>query len=392
MIVLDDILTGKKISQVLDRTIDSIEAGKREIFEISETIREECQKLNNEIKELKEKIKDKIKEINKIEIEEMKSRNKLAEVSKNFITYSEKDIKNSYEIANNYRIKLMITRKEEKDLIHQRNSLEMKLKTNYNNLKRAEKVTAQIGVALKYLNENANKVSKTVDNLNKKQLLGIKIIKAQEEERQRVARDVHDGPAQMLANLILKTEITEKMINIDNEKAVEELRDLKSIVRTSLKDVRKIIYDLRPMSLDDLGLIPTIKRYSEFFYEETQIEVNIKVLAMEEELDVYRNLTIFRIVQEALNNVKKHSEATQVLILIESNTKSFNLVIKDNGKGFDLDKVDTTSNDINCGYGIMGIKERAILLDAILDIKSEEDKGTKITLTIPMNREGESYE
>lgn len=392
MVLLDDVLTGKKINEIFNRTIDSIEEGQREIFDISESIRTECEKLKEQIENLKINIKNIIKEVDKLEIKEKKGRDKLAVVSKNFEKYSEEDIRKAYDLANDYRIKLILKRKEEKGLIIERNNLEIKLKTNYTNLEKAEKVVSQIGVALKYLSRNSNKVTETVDNLSKKQLLGIKIIKAQEEERQRVARDVHDGPAQMLANVILKTELTEKMITKDINKAVEELKELKVLLRASLKDVRKIIYDLRPMSLDDLGLIPTIKRYADFFYEDTSIEVNIKVLTMEVNLDVYRNLTIFRIIQEALNNIKKHSNANRVLILIEASKKRFNLVIKDNGKGFDIDNVDKGNDDINSGYGLIGIRERATLLDGILEIKSAIDKGTKITLILPMDREDESYE
>ncbi|MGO1368038.1 sensor histidine kinase [Senegalia sp. (in: firmicutes)] len=385
-------MTGKKITEILNKTIDSIEEGKREVFDISESIRTECEKLKEQIENLKITIKKMIKDIDQLEIKEKKARNKLALVSKNFEKYSEADIRKAYNIANEYRVSLVLQRKEEKNLILERNNLEIKLKNNYINLEKAEKVVSQIGVALKYLSKNSDKVTETVDNLSKNQLVGIKIIKAQEEERRRVARDVHDGPAQTLANVILKTELTEKMIKKDPIKAIEELKDLKVILRSSLKDVRKIIYDLRPMSLDDLGLIPTIKRYADFFYEETGIEVNVKILSIEANLDIYRNLTVFRIIQESLNNIKKHSHAKRVVILIEANKKRFNLVIKDNGKGFDMNELNNSDESMDSGYGIIGIKERAKLLDGILEIKSDISKGTKITLTFPMEREDESHE
>lgn len=392
MVSLEELLTGKKITEILNKTIDSIEEGKREVFDISESIRTECEKLKEEIENLKITIKKMIKDIDQLQIKEKKARNKLALVSKNFEKYSEADIRKAYNIANEYRVSLVLQRKEEKNLILERNNLEIKLKNNYINLEKAEKVVSQIGVALKYLSKNSDKVTETVDNLSKNQLVGIKIIKAQEEERRRVARDVHDGPAQTLANVILKTELTEKMIKRDPIKAIEELKDLKVILRSSLKDVRKIIYDLRPMSLDDLGLIPTIKRYADFFYEETGIEVNVKLLPIEANLDIYRNLTVFRIIQESLNNIKKHSHAKRVVILIEANKKRFNLVIKDNGKGFDMNELNNSDESMDSGYGIIGIKERAKLLDGILEIKSDISKGTKITLTFPMEREDESHE
>lgn len=386
MVILNETLTGQRINEILDKTITAIESGKKEIFEIAENTRTECERLNMQLDEIKNETKKLIKEVDRLQIKERKSRNKLAEVSKNFEKYTEEDIRRAYQIANNFRIELIMKRKEEKDLILRRNELERRIKLSQDTLERAERLVSQVGVALEYLSGDLDKVVEKVDDLNKKQLLGIKIIKAQEEERQRVAREIHDGPAQSLANVILKTEICEKMFNIDKAKAINELKELKDIVRGSLKDVRKIIYDLRPMSLDDLGLIPTIQRYGQIFYEETGIEVKVNLLDMESELNSYIQLAVFRIIQEALNNVKKHSKATRVLILIEVTREKLNLIIKDNGVGFDVDSLNKSNEDINSGFGLMGIKERAMLLDGMLEIKSTPRKGTEIILILPTNR------
>ncbi len=135
-----------------------------------------------------------------------------------------------------------------------------------------------VSVASEYLQGNMDEILLTVDDLNKRQYLGIKIIEAQEEERQRLARDIHDGPAQSMANIIVKTELCERLMDIDQVRAKSELENLKVIVKDTLKDVREIIFDLRPMSLDDLGLIPTLERYIYDFSEDTGIETSLKII------------------------------------------------------------------------------------------------------------------
>nr|WP_252187534.1 sensor histidine kinase [Anaeromonas gelatinilytica] len=389
---MKETLTGQKMNEILYKTIEAIENSKKEIFQISENTRNECEKSNYKLSEINSKTKVLIKEVDKLELEEMKSRKKLADVSKNFKDYSEEDIKRAYEKANNLRVELIIKRKEEKDIILQRNDLERRLKVNHENLERAEKLISQVRIALEYLNGDFDEIIETFDELNKKQLLGIKVIKAQENERQRVARDIHDGPAQSLANVVLKTQISEKMISIDKNKALKELKELKSLVRESLKDIRKIIYDLRPMSLDDLGLVPTIRRYGEEFHKETGIEVNVDVLELESKMNSYVQLSVFRIVQESLNNIKKHAEATQASILIQVNEARLKLIIKDDGKGFEMDTLKKYNDDIDCGFGLMGMEERAKLLGGIFGIKSSIGKGTKIVLILPNNRKDDLNE
>jgi len=135
----------------------------------------------------------------------------------------------------------------------------MRLKEAYKTVEKADNLISQIGISLSYLTGDLENVSLQIEDMKQKRLLGIRIIKAQEEERQRVAREIHDGPAQSMSNIVLKAEICERLVDSDPEKAKDELRTLKSVVRDTLRDVRKIIYDLRPMSLDDLGLIPTLQ-------------------------------------------------------------------------------------------------------------------------------------
>ncbi|EOC99860.1 Sensor protein DegS [Caldisalinibacter kiritimatiensis] len=280
---------------------------------------------------------------------------------------------------------MILKREEEKSLIKKRTELEKRYKDAEEIVKKAEKLMAQVGVAMEVLTGNLGGIIETIEDMNKRQLLGVKIIQAQEEERQRVARDIHDGPAQTMANVVLKAELCERLLSLDVGKTKEELKNLKKIVRESIKDVRRIIYDLRPMSLDDLGLIPTVQRYAHKFTEDTEIDVNVIVHGEAREIDSIIEIAVFRIVQEALNNVRKHSKAKNVKVKLEYGTQYLRAVIEDNGVGFDLSKELSKNDNKDTGFGLMGMRERAELLNGNVNIKSVMGQGTKIIIKIPLN-------
>lgn len=381
----------KKINEIVKNTIDAVEKGKNEIFEIAERARIECKNIELLVEEIKKKTAIVIKEVDQLELQEKDSRKKLVSVSKNFSQCSETDIKSAYENAKNLQIKITLKRQEERDLIRQRTDLEKRLKNSYEVVKKAENLVSQVGVVMGYLSGNLQDVVGQLEDIQQRQVMGIKVLKAQEEERQRIARDIHDGPAQLMANLVIKAEICEKLIDRDVDKAKFELGQLKSIGRECLKDVRKIIYDLRPMSLDDLGLVPTIQRFILNFEEETHINVSFSVIAKNETINSTVQLSLFRIIQEALNNVRKHAQASTVVIKLEIINKTINILIFDDGIGFNVEtKMKSCKED--SGFGLLAMRERAELLKGNIEIDSKLGTGTRIKISIPVGDEEESYE
>jgi two-component system sensor histidine kinase DegS len=378
----------KVLNGVIDKTIQAIESGKKEIFEISEKARNDCNEVENELYELQERVRKIIEEVDKIEILEKNSRKKLLIVSRNFDQFNESDIRKAYEIANDLQVKLTLKRHEEKELIKVRKSLEMRLKRSKEVVDKAEALTSKVGVALGYLSGNLQGVFEQLEDIQQRQFMGMKIIKAQEEERQRVSKEIHDGPAQTMANVVLKAELCDRLLDIDQEKAKKELQLLKEIVRDSLKDIRKIIYDLLPMSLDDLGLVPTIQRLVLNFRNATK--TNIDFIVSENRLikESIIQLTIFRITQEGLNNVKKHAQADNVLIKLDIGMNKIYLKIIDDGIGFNVNEKVNSLDDKN-GFGLYSIRERVDLLNGNLNIESEKGTGTRISVSIPLCEEEE---
>jgi two-component system sensor histidine kinase DegS len=204
------------------------------------------------------------------------------------------------------------------------------------------------------------------------------IIQAQEAERQRLSRQMHDGPAQALSNFILQTEIAMRLFDLDQVKAKEELGRLKLSATSTFRKVRDFIFELRPMMLDDLGLVPTLKRYVDALKEQSGIDVRIAVTGAERRLEPYREVMVFRGIQELLNNVTHHSQATEVKVQIDMGEMNVKVSVDDNGKGFDIEGLAERG-----GKGLKVIKDRVEMLGGSMDIDSVIGQGTRVVFQIP---------
>ncbi|MDR5657944.1 sensor histidine kinase [Serpentinicella sp. ANB-PHB4] len=375
------IINSEKMNEILQKVTIAIDESKKEVFDIAESARKEYNDIKNELNELQQSVLNLINDVDKLELLEKKSRKKLLEVSKNFMHFTEKDIREAYEQANELQVSLVLKKEQEKDLINKRTELEKRLKNATRTLSKAEGLTSKMGIVLEFLSGNLQDITNTLEDIQQKHVVAKRIIEAQEAERQRIARDIHDGPAQSLSNVVIKSEVCEKLMVLDPGKAKQEIVDLKSSLRETIKDIRKIIYNLRPMSLDDLGFIPTVQQYVKNFEEETKTEVDFMILSQEGWEDSEISLCIFRVIQEALSNIRKHAEASLVKIKMEMSKSYIAVSIFDNGKGFDL-KSEKTKEKIDSGFGLMSMEERVKLLNGNLEIKSGINKGTKIIIRV----------
>jgi two-component system sensor histidine kinase DegS len=382
-----------KMDGIIKKVVEAINGSKREICEIAEGARKEHKNLEVELQFLKIETAQLIKEVDEVEKELQASRKKLMIVNKGFEKFSEEELKQAYEKADNLRIELVIKREKEKYFIKRRNDLEIRIKDVLKTVQRADNLMAHVGVAMEYLCGDLINLGSQIEDIQQRQVWGIRIIKAQEDERQRVAREIHDGPAQSMSNVVLKAEICEKLIDVDIDKARLELQNLKRIVRDTLVDVRKIIYNLRPMSLDDLGLVPTLQRYTSTFQEENEIYVQFKSRGGSSDIRPVISLTVFRIVQEALNNIRKHANANSVMVNIEFMEDKLRLSINDDGVGFDVENIKARHEDIEGGFGLFSMKERVELLDGKFNISSRSGFGTRLSIMIPLTqKEGDADE
>ncbi len=209
------------------------------------------------------------------------------------------------------------------------------------------------------------------------------LITTQEAERQKLSRQMHDGPAQALSNFIVQTEIVSKMFDMDPVKTKEELDKLKTSAMNTFQKVRNFISDLRPMMLDDLSLAPCIKKHIASVKEETGADINVDISGGDKKLPNYLDVFIFRAVQELVGNSIKHNqnnaEKIKVDVTLNMDNSHVALVIKDNGTGFDPAKIDESG-----GLGLKLIKERAEMLGGSLKINADVENGVEIALSFPI--------
>ena len=230
-----------------------------------------------------------------------------------------------------------------------------------------------------------------IETVQKEKFVGARIIKAQEEERFRVSREIHDGPAQDLANLMMQISICERLVDYDPEEAKRNLQEVRGQIRDCLKSIRQIIFDMRPMALDDLGLAPAIHQLAHKMTERDIVSAEYELEGEPVPLPKHVEIAIFRIVQEALNNVAHHSGTKQARVRMLYTRTALSVLIEDKGKGFDAESVmqmkpsvEETEEEQESHFGVIGMQERAKLVGAELGISSVPGKGTKVHLRISL--------
>lgn len=235
-------------------------------------------------------------------------------------------------------------------------------------------------------NENLNlkkevlsKRIEQLENILKCRERDFAVLNVQEEDRQRIARDLHDTSLQNLAHLVHKIELSSLYIDKDVVKAKLELSVVSKILKETIDEIRNIIFDLRPMTFDDLGFKAALERLLSDINENKQYIITSEI----DDVSCENNLilvSIYRIVQEGLNNIVKHAEASEISFICRNDNHICIIDIKDNGKGFCM------SNDIEeKHFGLSLMKERTRLLNGKIDICSIIGKGTTIHFEIPFN-------
>ncbi|MBI2979429.1 MAG: GAF domain-containing protein [Chloroflexi bacterium] len=211
------------------------------------------------------------------------------------------------------------------------------------------------------------------------------VINAQEEERKRIARELHDEHGQVLTGLIANIESLENMASPEQPKLKEKLMNARSLVVRALEDLRRLTLDLRPSALDDLGLITAIRAHTQRHLESVGIQVDFKTKGLNERLAPLVETALFRMIQEATNNIAKHAEAHNVRIQVEVKDNKVTVIIEDDGRGFDVAAA-FRSRGVGRAQplGLLGIQERATLLGGTFNIKSQVGRGTQLTVEIPI--------
>jgi two-component system sensor histidine kinase DegS len=366
------------LDKIIDKTLDTVGDSREQIFEIGEKSRQEFTALEKELNEVRLKVATIIDKTDKTQLHARFARNRLAEVSKDFNRYSSEEVRSAYEQANDYQVQLAVLQQEEIQLRDRRDRIERRLLNLKDTIERAEQLASQMSVVFNFLSSDLKQVSEVMKDAKEKKAFGLQIIEAQEEERKRLSREIHDGPAQMMANVLLRSELIERIYQDKGiDEALNEIRDLRKMVKSSLAEVRRIIYDLRPMALDDLGLVPTLAKYLKTVEERSQVLIDFRHFGRDQRLEQKFEIALFRLVQEAVQNAYKHAKPKEIQVKIEIKPTKVIMIIKDDGKGFD------TTIKKEGSFGLVGMKERVNMLKGELTIQSKLNVGTVVLIDIP---------
>lgn len=211
-----------------------------------------------------------------------------------------------------------------------------------------------------------------------------KILETQEMDRNRISRDLHDSSVQGLTALVHKMEYCIKMIDKDPVRVKLELQTMIELNKEIINGMREIIYNLRPMSLNNLGLVSTIDSYCLNMERCTNVDIVFHVKGKERGLPSIMSVTLYRIVQEAISNILQHASAKRAVVLLTYLDTSIELSVEDNGRGFDVNQALEQSNEYSLhGFGLSTMRERTKLLKGTFCIDSVLGKGTKIHISVP---------
>lgn len=381
----------KNLESLIDKTVDDILRNNGYIFEIYEQVCSEIVLLRSQLEEIEVEIAQLIPEVDARQRYEKHLRQSLMGAS----------AKCNHQIANEIYLELEQVQRElremdkkEKSYRKRRDSMQRRLIRFEEMEKKAKKSVSAIGAVATFLSTQIRGISVNLRELEGHVYIDEKIIGAHEYERLRISRELHDTVAQTLARTIQEVYICEMTMDRGMEKESRDaLFNIKEGVKEGLANVRQAIFDMRPMSIDDQGILGAVYELTGVTSRKYGIAINYQVGKNPNAPFDDRNLplskakevAVYRIVQESLTNIIHHAEATKVDVNVLIARDALNVMIKDNGKGFDSDKLlNFTLKDINNEhFGVLGMIERAKQIGAEFTIRSKEGDGTTCRLRMP---------
>jgi len=344
-----------------------------DLHEMAEEAKKEREQLDSEIREIDVLVKQTAGEIERLQQRQVDAASRLRQIEANLEAYPREEIREAYMSGQDVQLRLFMMRSQLEQLQNKQRSLQR----YRGQLDRLGMLSEQLSEASSSTLLAAGGTPQSLDQLSM-----VQIIEAQELERQHLARQMHDGPAQSLTNLILQAEIVERMFDTDPARARAELGNLKNAANSTFQRIRDFIFDLRPMMLDDLGLIPTLKRYAQTFETKTRLPTQLTTLG-ETMLASYIEVTLFRAVQELLNNTARHAHASRVQVNLDLQSNPVVVTVEDDGSGFDVSSALAAARQ-RSSSGLVNLEKRVEMLGGKIQFQSATGRGTKVRVELPV--------
>jgi two-component system sensor histidine kinase DegS len=341
--------------------------------EVSTEATTEIEKLKVELREIEVLLRQTNNEIERVTQKNLDAAARLRQIESNFDAFSREDIKQAYSTERDTQLKLLMMRSQLERFQNKQHYLDRYIQQ----LRHLGDLSSQAADQISSLSaDSSGGKLRTSDHQ-----AVIQAIEAQEQERQRLAQQMHDGPAQSLTNLILQAEIVQRLFETNPERARTELGNLKTSANVTFQRVRDFIFGLRPMMLDDLGLNPTLRRYVQTFETKTKLPL-IMTLNGDRTLSSYVEVTIFRTVQELLSNAARHANASRAQVSVDSNSEPIVVTVEDDGAGFDVNDV-LARVRARGSSGLVTLEKRIEMLGGKITYQSGTGRGTRVRVEIP---------
>ena len=340
--------------------------------DLLQQVAEDYDQTQKELKEIEVLIRQSSAEVEKLAQRNAQIATKLRQMESNLDTIPRHDIREIYAAAQEAQMRLFMMRGQ----VEQLQAKQQQLERHANTLRQVLDTANQVGIAGDGAGQARGQGAEGGSPI-------VRIINAQETERQRLARQMHDGPAQSLTNLILQAEICERLFDTDPVRARTELGNLKNAVTSTFQKVREFIFDLRPMMLDDLGLNPTIKRYVQDFEAKSGLACNLVITGKEQRLPSHAEVTVFRVIQGLLNNVREHASATHVEVSLDLSPEGLIARVEDDGSGFEVAEAMAAARQRKT-MGLTTVIEQVEMLGGQIEFDSSIGRGTKVQLRLPV--------
>lgn len=327
-------------------------------------------------------------EVKRLEDEHVRANQFLRRIHMEFETCPRSDIRTAYDAV------IEVQRR----LLTMRSQLE-KMQDNQNQLRKYGDLLGEILGAI----DNdpqlmGNSASAAPTMMARQQTLSeagetiIRIVQAQEEERQSLAKSLHDGPAQSLTNFILQAEVCQRLFDRNPDRATIELANLKGAASNSFQKIRDFIFDLRPMMLDDLGLIPTLRRYTENFQQKYNAQIDFNFTGEEtRRIAKHTEVMMFRSIQSLLRITTEYLNAKSIKLQVDIAHELITTRLEDDGKGFDPEvDLDPKQGDSDV-QSLNAVRDRIELVGGKMDIFSQVDVGSRFEIVMPLFEEEPEY-
>lgn len=343
----------------------------RTFREFVSDLESEYAQTQREIKEIEVLIKQSAAEVERLAQRNSQVTNYVRQLQTNFDTVPREDIREGYEAVQNAQQRLYTMRGQLEKLQSDQRNLERLAELQRRILEMTGGMAALPQLGRKGPSGDASNV--------------VRVVQIEEAARRSLVRRMHDGPASSLSNFILQAEICQRLFDVSPERARAELNELKGSAANTFETVKDFIFDLRPMMLDDLGVVPTLRRYVET-QDKGNEQISITVTGTERRLEEHVEITVFRAVQELLNNARRHGQATQIQVLVDLSQDELTAAVEDNGQGFDVGDVFGAHSRT---FGLTNIRERIEMLGGELQVESRPGQGTRAEFRIPLQQGAE---